>query len=201
MILHLSMLWSSIFSGDPSYSAIDVVLRQEGKFSDHPSDPGGATNYGISLRFLKSLGLDIDCDGDTDIDDIRAIDENIARKIYREKWWDEYGYGRIPDTDIAAMVMSLAVNMGPKHAHRIVQQALNESVSGERLLEDGILGERTLRQINAAALVAPNELRLAVRKIAIAYYRSLVARNKNLAVFLHGWENRVNEVTQVRRTL
>ncbi|MBX9704870.1 MAG: hypothetical protein K5Q00_01335, partial [Gammaproteobacteria bacterium] len=34
--------------------AASVVLLHEGKYTDHPADPGGATNYGISLRFLKS---------------------------------------------------------------------------------------------------------------------------------------------------
>ena len=54
--------------------AITVILKHEGGFSNHSSDPGGATNYGISLRWLKSEGLygDLDDDGDVDIDDINT---------------------------------------------------------------------------------------------------------------------------------
>jgi len=41
--------------------ALPTVLRHEGLYSEDPADPGGATNYGISLRFLRQLG---DTDGD-----------------------------------------------------------------------------------------------------------------------------------------
>ena len=43
------------------------VAKWEGGYVNDPDDPGGATNYGVSLRWLKSLGLDqgdIDHDGD-----------------------------------------------------------------------------------------------------------------------------------------
>ena len=39
------------------------VAKWEGGYIDHPNDPGGVTMYGISLMFLKSLGL---VDGDID---------------------------------------------------------------------------------------------------------------------------------------
>ncbi len=56
--------------------AVEKVLEHEGGYVDHKNDPGGATNYGISLRFVKqSTGIDLDVDGDGDIDadDIKAM--------------------------------------------------------------------------------------------------------------------------------
>ena len=44
---------------------LKIVLIHEGGYSDDPDDPGGTTNYGISLRFLKSVGLEL---GDVDDD-------------------------------------------------------------------------------------------------------------------------------------
>ena len=44
--------------------AVEKVLEHEGGYVDHKADPGGATNYGISLRFVKqSTGIDLDVDG------------------------------------------------------------------------------------------------------------------------------------------
>ena len=49
--------------------AMVEILRCEGGYTDHPSDPGGATNLGISLRFAQDIALDLDDDGDTDATD------------------------------------------------------------------------------------------------------------------------------------
>ena len=67
-------------------SAVEKVLKHEGGYVDHANDPGGATNYGISLRFVKqSTGIDLDVDGDGDIDadDIKAMTPEQAKEIYK----------------------------------------------------------------------------------------------------------------------
>ena len=69
------------------------VARMEGGFVDDPADPGGTTNYGVSLRFLKSQGLeagDIDGDGDIDADDIRALTPERAAGVLRRAFWDVF---------------------------------------------------------------------------------------------------------------
>jgi lysozyme family protein len=63
------------------------ILEHEGgdKLVDHPADPGGITRWGISLRALRKLGIDVDGDGDSDADDIRALSIEDARGIYSRR--------------------------------------------------------------------------------------------------------------------
>ena len=68
-------------------TAIKKVLKHEGGYVDHKNDPGGATKYGISLRFIKqsNTDLDLDNDGDIDADDIKEMTEDKAKEIYKDK--------------------------------------------------------------------------------------------------------------------
>lgn len=136
------------------------VLRiHEGtKFSNHPSDPGGATRYGITLRTAQAaegIDFDFDNDGDVDVHDIRMMDEPTAMKFYHQ-WWEKYGYGRIIDQQVATKVMDMSINMGPRGvskktghiygAHVMIQKAVNRC--GYALLLDGKLGNESFGAIN-----------------------------------------------------
>ena len=194
--------------------AIGPLLKHEGGFVDHPSDPGGATNWGISLRFLRALEdpyFDVDQDGDIDADDIKALTRAGAINIYREQWWERYNYGAIEDQAIANKVLDLSVNMGPHRAHMLLQQAVR-SATGTVLRLDGALGPNTLTSVNGArtrTLLAPplpsgtrrvgrvplgsgaaskartRALLAAYRSEAAGFYRSL-----NKPDFIKGWLNR-----------
>ena len=52
---------------------LKVILKHEGLYSNHPKDPGSSTMMGISLRFLKMKGIDINNDGDINIKDIKEL--------------------------------------------------------------------------------------------------------------------------------
>ncbi len=169
--------------------AISLLLTHEGGFVDHPADPGGATNYGISLSYLSSLGDldgdgyqdgDLDKDGDVDAADIRALTRDEAIHLYATQWWERYGYDRIQNQVIAAKVFDLAVNMGARQAHRVVQRALRSA--GVQVAEDGILGPKTLAAING---VMSWKLLPAIRSEAAGFYRSLQRPE-----FIQGWLNR-----------
>lgn len=174
--------------------AFAFLLPHEGGFADHPADPGGSTNFGVSLRYLKRLGDsdldgvldgDFDRDGDVDADDIHAMTEADAAAIYRRQWWDRYRYGEIQNADVAAKVLDLSVNMGPNAAHSLVQYALR--AVHRRVKVDGILGPKTLAAVNVAL---PGTLVVALRSEAAGWYRSLVAEHHQFEPFLEGWLNR-----------
>ncbi len=173
---------------DPRFvRAVQRVLKHEGFFSDDPDDPGGATKYGISLRWLRTKGLfgDFDGDGDVDRDDIWAMEIGEAVAAYHRFWWEQEGYGNL-DLYIAGKVFDLAVNMGARSAHRIVQRAVR-AAGGPTLVVDGILGEKSRSAIRGRAGPA---LLAATRAEAAGHYRGLIIARPVFKKFEGGWLNR-----------
>lgn len=164
--------------------AYEVLSEHEGFLSNHPHDPGGITKYGISLRYLRSIGLDVDGDGDVDDADILAITEPVARQIYFENFWKRHGYDRIVDRGLATKVFDLSVNMGYRQAHLLLQRALR--AAGRPVEEDGVLGPQTLAAISAGD---PFPVIAALRSEAAGFYRLLGERPWGKS-FLRGWLRR-----------
>lgn len=166
--------------------AINTVLLHEGGYVNNPKDPGGATNYGISLRFLKQAypealaDFDFDHDGDVDAADMRLLPQAKAIEIYREQFWDRYGYSRIDGASIATKVFDLCVNMGPKHAHQIVQRAAD-------VKDDGVLGPASFKAINARPSA---DLLNRIRHEAVLFYERLIKLHPDFDEFRAGWIRR-----------
>lgn len=167
--------------------AVRGVLHHEGFFSDDPDDPGGATKYGISLRWLRAKGGwgDFDGDGDVDRDDIWAMREEDAVEAYHRFWWQAYGYGDF-QLVVGAKVFDLAVNMGPLPSHRILQRGVR-AAGGPVLVDDGMLGPMTRAGV---AQVSPEDLRVAMRSEAAGHYRLLIRGNRTFEKYRRGWLNR-----------
>lgn len=163
--------------------SIDTILEHEGGLIDHPDDPGGVTNYGISLRWAlrehravagDSL-FDVDGDGDVDGDDIRALDPDTAKLIYRFSIWDAHNYALLFDQNVATKVFDMTVNMGPIQSHKNAQRAC--IAVGRPVKDDGIIGPRTLAAINGAD---PGEVLASMRSEMAGFYRALIMRNSAL---------------------
>ena len=173
--------------------AFAKLIELEGDFIDHPDDPGGATNLGISLRWLKSTGDydlgDIDGDGDIDYEDIRKMTIVDARKLYKKHWWDKYRYDTLPDQAIANKILDMAVNMGALQAHKLMQRAINSVIGSIVLKDDGLLGPKSGQALQIA-LQNPRALLSAMRSHQEGFYRLLATQNPKFQVFLNGWINR-----------
>lgn len=161
--------------------SLKALLRHEGGYVDHPRDPGGATNLGITLGTAKAYRLDIDGDGDVDKNDVRLLTPETAAPVYRKGYWLACGCDNLP-AGVDYMVFDLAVNSGTNRAKRYLQSAVGAA-------EDGQIGPQTL------ALIAITRADTIVRRMALRreqFYRSL----NTFPTFGKGWMRRLNEVTK-----
>lgn len=169
--------------------AIPTVLLHEGVGCDE-KDRGGITHYGISLRFLKTLGKlgqegfligDRNQDGAIDRSDILQLQREEAIALYRRYWWEPYGYEAIEHQCVATKIFDLTVNMGSFASHRCAQRAVR-AAGGGCLVEDGLLGKKSLTAINTLDAFP---LLVAIRSEAASYYRLL-----HQPRYEKGWLNR-----------
>lgn len=175
--------------------AIRVVLAHEGGWVNNPNDPGGATNYGVSLRFLKDHPEgDFNHDGRVDVRDIKNMTVEQASTIYKIFWWDKFHYGNIHDQTLATKVFDFSVNMGAKRAHILLQEALNDAFD-LNLECDGVLGPASIQAINSAQDGdEEQQLITAYCNSAWGFYQRLAERNPKLKVFLKGWKRRAFDI-------
>lgn len=102
---------------------VEIILKMEGGFVNHPNDPGGATNFGISARAYPHL-------------DIRCLTRDEAKEIYRRDYWMKFNTGKFPPW-MRLPFFDACVNQGPHFAIMALQTALGVKV-------DGILGPKTI---------------------------------------------------------
>jgi lysozyme family protein len=166
--------------------AIPTILRHEGGFENDVNDPGGATNYGVSLRWLKSKNLleelEIE-EGDKDQTDVQAIKSMTraqASGFFKAYWWDFYKYQNLLAQPLATKVFDMAINLGAPRAHRMLQTVIHVPL-------DGILGPKSFNEANALPTAATI---VNLQTLQANFYRSLVATNPARAEFLQGWLSR-----------
>jgi lysozyme family protein len=168
--------------------ALKKTLKWEGGISSHSSDLGGYTNRGISLRFLHTIGLDLNKDGSIDELDLKDISENAVLYIYKTYFWDKIRADEIKSPIIAGHLFDIAVNTGNKRAIKLIQEACNDF--GNNLKVDGIIGNKTIDAINSCNVLLLNATIGYNRR---DFYENLAEKNPNLKVFLKGWINRTND--------
>lgn len=157
---------------------IEYVLENEGGLADNPNDPGGITNWGISLRTYKELEFP-----QATADDIKHISRESAIEFYKSHYWLAQ-YENIFSDLVRCYIFDMAINCGPAIAHKIAQRAVwATSASTAEVIEDGILGEVSLHCINCCGqMIMP-----ALRAERANHYKILILQNSNLKVFESGW--------------
>jgi lysozyme family protein len=154
--------------------ALSRVLRHEGGFVDHPKDPGGATNRGVTLATFRAY---VKADGT--VADLKNITDEQVSTVYYRHYWAAVNAHQLP-AGIDCAVFDFAVNSGPKRAAQYLQGVLGVN-------QDGRVGPKTIAAAEAADHASVvNELcddRLAFLK-----------RLKTWKTFGKGWTRRVEDV-------
>ena len=111
-------------------TALKRVLQHEGGYVNHPSDPGGETNYGITKSVARQYGFK---------GSMKDIPMSIVEKIYKDQYWDAMSCDNF-EFAIAFHMFDAAVNHGLINARKLIQRAVN-------VKDDGIIGSISLAAI------------------------------------------------------
>ena len=150
----------------------DDIIAREGGYVNDPDDPGGATNFGVTIGTMTRLGLDLDGDGRVTPADVKRLSRAQARKIFVDHYFHKPGISGLPGP-IQASVFDMYVNSGA-NAVKILQRLLNDM--GQNVSVDGALGPQTHEAARIAYGVAPHHLADAYGIARRNYYYSLADR-------------------------
>lgn len=163
-------------------ACLDIVLAHEGGYADHPSDPGGATNMGITRKTLAQWRA-VAPWTQLPKSAVEALGREEAGRIYRASYWERSRAGEMPvGLDLA--LFDYAVNSGPDRAVRALQRLLGVTA-------DGHVGPVTLQSMRARVA----EEGVAGLIEALCDQRlSFLTRLATFAVFGRGWQRRVEDI-------
>jgi lysozyme family protein len=149
---------------------LELVLKSEGGWVNHPSDPGGETNLGVTKRVWEEyVGHPVES--------LKKLTKEDVAPLYEQKYWRPC-YGEVLPRGLDFVVFSMGINAGTGRSIKLLQQSIG-------CVPDGVIGPKTrglISDSNSATLIAKfSEARR-------EYYRSL----KNFPIFGKGWLNRVD---------
>jgi len=153
--------------------SLALVLQHEGGYVNHPSDPGGRTNLGVTQRVWEEyVGHPVD------EAEMRSLTKEMVSPLYRKEYWDAVRGDQLP-SGADYLAFDFAVNAGAFRSIKTIQRAL-------KITADGVIGPVTVKAIqdtNAEDFI--NNFSAAKE----SFYRSLT----NFPTFGKGWLNRVAE--------
>ncbi|MGC1505654.1 MAG: holin-associated N-acetylmuramidase [Sulfitobacter sp.] len=174
----------------------EEIVAREGGFVNDPDDPGGATNFGVTIHTMRRLGVDLNQDGQVDLRDVKALSRGQAVDIFIKHYFQRPLISDLPEP-LQPSVFDMYVNAGA-NAIRILQQLLRKM--GGNVAVDGVLGPQTLAAARQAMVAAPDHLvdaygiarrnyyfRLADQRVASRKYARTRAGGKG------GWIKRAEE--------
>ena len=150
---------------------LKMLLHHEGGYVNHPKDPGGETNLGVTKRVYENWG------GTKDMKDLTV--EDVA-PIYKKEYWDRCKCDDL-ESGVDWAVFDWAVNSGTGRAAKAIQKICGAS-------QDGAIGPKTL------ALIGTQNTEYVIEefgKIRQDFYESL----KTFDTFGKGWTRRNKETT------
>jgi len=160
---------------------LETILHHEGGYVNHPKDPGGETNLGVTKRVYEEWG------GDKAMKDLFV--EDVA-PIYKKNYWDKVKGDSLPD-GLDLCVFDFGVNAGPGRSAKYLQNMIGT-------VADGGIGPNTLKKVDE--YVDKHGLVNTIVNFQSArqsYYEQL----STFETFGRGWTRRVDETTKLAKSL
>lgn len=156
--------------------ALEKLLHHEGGYVNHPSDPGGQTNMGVTRRVYEEwVGRE------SSEKEMRNLTQADVAPIYKAKYWDRVKADNLPN-GLNYAVFDASVNSGTGRAAKWLQECVGA-------VPDGGIGPKTLAMV---AQHDPAELIIKYCDMRQAFLESL----PTFETFGKGWTRRVNEVRE-----
>lgn len=154
---------------------LPLLLAHEGGYTNHPSDPGGPTNFGITIHDYRKY-----VKANATAADVRAMTLAEAKRIYRARYWDVQRCDELPG-GVDYVVFDYGVNSGIGRSGRVLRRLLRLPDSSS-VVTDAVI--KAARAADAEALVR------AICDERLRFLQSL----KTWPVFGTGWGRRVTQV-------
>jgi lysozyme family protein len=155
-------------------NSFKLMLKSEGGFVNHPSDPGGMTNLGVTKATWENwVGRE------SDEAEMRGLTPEKVEPLYKKKYFDAVRGDELP-MGLDYLMFDFAVNAGAGRAIKTLQTAVG-------VTPDGGFGPMTMAAVQA---VDPVDLIERFSQAKEDFYRSL----NTFATFGKGWLNRVADV-------
>ncbi len=156
------------------HRCVEIVLQHEGGYSEHPDDPGGATNFGITHRTLAAWRKVDACTRE----DMQQLEEAEAIDIYRALYWNALNCDQLP-MGVDLVTFDFGVNAGVSRAARTLQGVL-------AVKTDGQIGPITLA---AAQRMEADYVINTLSDVRLDFYKGL----STWSTFGRGWSRRTSE--------
>lgn len=161
--------------------SLEMVLHHEGGFVNHPKDPGGMTNLGVTKRVWEDfVGEEVD------EDTMRGLTPEDVAPLYKKNYWDRVKGDDLP-SGLDFAVFDWAVNSGTGRAAKKLQEMINTH-------PDGGIGPNTLRTLDEY-IDQEDGIENVIRQYCAVrqeFYESLT----NFETFGRGWTRRVEETLE-----
>lgn len=155
--------------------SISLVLKSEGGFVNHPRDPGGATNKGVTIATFRQY---VNPQGT--IADLKALTVAQAAVVYKRQYWDAVRGDDLPD-GVDYFTFDYGVNSGPRRGIKALQAVVG-------VPQDGVIGPATIAAVRAKSAIS---IIGALHTQRMAFLRRL----PTFSTFGKGWTSRVNSVS------
>jgi len=156
------------------------ALVHEGGFTNNPRDPGGPTNYGITIADARRYGKELGWVANPSVHDMRAMPMAFAEKVIKFKYWDILDCDALP-AGVDDTVFDYGLNSGIGRSGKTLRRVLGMTDDTWRITPD---------VLDALAKRDPFQMVNAINNERIHFLRGLNTWRE----FGAGWTTRVKEV-------